>query len=116
MANTAEEAKVNNQIIENLFNKCEASIKAFDNLIEKAKNLTKKKIVKDGSIDNALLEKEQFLCHGFSWLASYNFALREILNWAKNLEKNKLTQKKQKKLEKRELTQKNSKKLEKKAN
>jgi len=89
MANTAEEAKVNNQIIENLFNKCEASIKAFDNLIEKAKNLTKKKIVKDGSIDNALLEKEQFLCHGFSWLASYNFALREILNWAKNLEKNK---------------------------
>ena len=87
MANTAEEAKVNNQIIENLFNKCEASIKAFDNLIEKAKNLTKKKIVKDGSIDNALLEKEQFLCHGFSWLASYNFALREILNWAKNLEK-----------------------------
>ena len=89
MANTAEEAKVNNQIIENLFNKCEASIKAFDNLIEKAKNLTKKKIVKDGSIDNALLEKEQFLCHGFSWLTSYNFALREILNWAKNLEKNK---------------------------
>ena len=47
MANTAEEAKVNNQIIENLFNKCEASIKAFDNLIEKAKNLTKKKIVKE---------------------------------------------------------------------
>ena len=89
MANTAEEAKVNNQIIENLFNKCEASIKAFDNLIEKAKNLTKKKIVKDSSIDNALLEKEQFLCHGFAWLASYNFALREILNWAKNLEKNK---------------------------
>ena len=68
------------------------SIERHKTLIEKAKNLTKKKIVKDGSIDNALLEKEQFLCHGFSWLTSYNFALREILNWAKNLEKNKKRQ------------------------
>ena len=89
MADVAVDIKKENILLDDLFVKCENSIKAFDELVDKAKIHVKEKISKNGKLDTNLLEKEQFVSHGFAWLKTYNIALREILNWAKNLNKNK---------------------------
>ena len=77
--------KKGNILLDNLFLKCENSIKALNELVNKAEAHIKKKIHNKGSLDTKLLEKEQFICHGFAWLKTYNIALREMLNWAKEL-------------------------------
>ncbi len=89
MADVAVDIKKENILLDDLFVKCENSIKAFDELVDKAKIHVKEKVSKNGKLDTNLLEKEQFVSHGFAWLKTYNIALREILNWAKNLNKNK---------------------------
>ena len=89
MTDAAVDIKKNNILLNNIFQKCENSLKALNELVNKAKTSVKQKVIKDNSLDSNLLEKEQFICHGFAWLKTYNIALREILNWAKKLDKNK---------------------------
>ena len=89
MTDVAVDIKKNNILLNNIFQKCENSLKALNELVNKAKISVKQKVIKDNSLDSNLLEKEQFICHGFAWLKTYNIALREILNWAKKLDKNK---------------------------
>ena len=89
MTDAAVDIKKNNILLNNIFQKCENSLKALNELVNKAKTSVKQKVIKDNSLDLNLLEKEQFICHGFAWLKTYNIALREILNWAKKLDKNK---------------------------
>ena len=89
MTDVAVDIKKNNILLNNIFQKCENSLKALNELVNKAKTSVKQKVIKDNSLDSNLLEKEQFICHGFAWLKTYNIALREILNWAKKLDKNK---------------------------
>ena len=64
-------------------------LKLLNDLVNKAEKHVKKRFLKMDSLDTKLLEKEQFICHGFAWLKTYNIALREMLNWAKKLNKNK---------------------------
>jgi len=89
MTDVAVDIKKNNILLNNIFQKCENSLKALNELVNKAKTSVKQKVIKDNSLDSNLLEKEQFICHGFAWLKTYNIALREMLNWAKKLDKNK---------------------------
>ena len=89
MTDAAVDIKKNNILLNNIFQKCENSLKALNELVNKAKTSVKQKVIKDNSLDSNLLEKEQFICHGFAWLKTYNIALREMLNWAKKLDKNK---------------------------
>ena len=89
MTDAAVDIKKKNILLNNIFQKCENSLKALNKLVNKAKTSVKQKVIKDNSLDSNLLEKEQFICHGFAWLKTYNIALREILNWAKKLDKNK---------------------------
>lgn len=44
------------------------------------------KVTRNGALDPALLEREQFAAHGYSWTATYVAALREMLAWAQRLE------------------------------
>ena len=85
MTDAAVNIKKGNILLDNLFLKCENSIKALNKLVNKAETHVKKKIHNKGSLDTKLLEKEQFICHGFAWLKTYNIALREMLNWTKKL-------------------------------
>ena len=89
MTDAAVDIKKSNILLENLITKCENSSKALDELVNKAEVHVKEKVYNNGSLDSKLLEKEQFICHGFAWLKTYNIALREILNWAKKLTENK---------------------------
>ena len=81
--------KKDNVLFNDLFLKCEASLKALDELIKKAEIHVKNKVSENGVFSTKLLEKEQFISHGFAWLKTYNMALREMLNWAKKLDENK---------------------------
>ena len=81
--------KKDNVLFNDLFQKCEASLKALDELIKKAEIHVKNKVSENGVFSTKLLEKEQFISHGFAWLKTYNMALREMLNWAKKLDENK---------------------------
>ncbi len=40
----------------------------------------------DGRLDNAAMEREQYACHGYAWLATYVSALEQILGWAQRLD------------------------------
>ena len=81
--------KKDNVLFNDLFQKCEASLKDLDELIKKAEIHVKNKVSENGVFSTKLLEKEQFISHGFAWLKTYNMALREMLNWAKKLDENK---------------------------
>ena len=89
MTDASVDIKKGNILLDDLFLKCENSIKSLDELVKKAEVHVKKKIHNKGSLDTKLLEKEQFICHGFAWLNTYNIALREMLNWANELTKKK---------------------------
>ena len=89
MTDAAVDIKKTNSLLENLITKCENSSNALNELVNKAEKHVKEKVFQNGSLDINLLEKEQFICHGFAWLKTYNIALREMLNWAKKLNENK---------------------------
>ena len=89
MTDAAVDIKKSNILLENLITKCENSSKALDELVNKAEVHVKEKVYNNGSLDSKLLEKEQFICHGFAWLKTYNIALREMLNWVKKINENK---------------------------
>ena len=89
MTDAAVDMKKSNNLLENLITKCENSSNALNDLVNTAEKHVKEKIFENGSLDTKLLEKEQFICHGFAWLKTYNIALREMLNWAKKLNENK---------------------------
>ena len=89
MTDAVVNIKKGNILLDDLFLKCENSIKALDELVNKAKTHVKKKVYHKEALDTKLLEKEQFVCHGFAWLKTYNIALREMLNWANELTKKK---------------------------
>jgi (2S)-methylsuccinyl-CoA dehydrogenase len=44
------------------------------------------RVLRDGAIDGALVDREQMAVHGFAWLATYVEALRQIREWAARLD------------------------------
>ncbi len=53
----------------------------LEELAKKANNSLKSNLLKDGRIDNQLLELYQFQTHGFAWFETYRIGLRETFNW-----------------------------------
>ena len=45
-----------------------AALGAAERFLEAAKAAVLQKVSRDGKVDNALLEQEQFAAHGFAWL------------------------------------------------
>jgi (2S)-methylsuccinyl-CoA dehydrogenase len=46
-----------------------------------------RRVTKDGKLEAAALEREQFAAHGLAWLATYVSALREMNRWGHRLER-----------------------------
>ncbi|NOZ67511.1 MAG: acyl-CoA/acyl-ACP dehydrogenase [Alphaproteobacteria bacterium] len=65
-----------------LFTQCAAAVDAAQKYAETAKDRLKQHLVMGGRLDRALMEQNQYACHGFSWLSTYVEALRQTLNWA----------------------------------
>lgn len=70
-----------------LFTNCAAALRAADIYADTARVSLRRQLVQDGKLDRWLLEKHQYACHGFSWLATYVQALHQTLNWATALDK-----------------------------
>ena len=73
-------------IIEELLPACEDALEAADILLGKIKDSIGGRVIRDGRVDGALIDADQFAAHGMSWAATYVEALRQMLGWAGRLE------------------------------
>ncbi len=63
----------------------QAVLPALDTLLAEATAAVRAKVVKDGKIDSAALDREQRAGHGLAWFATYRMALRELSHWGDRL-------------------------------
>jgi (2S)-methylsuccinyl-CoA dehydrogenase len=63
----------------------EQVLPALDQLLKEATEAVRKKVLKDGKIDSAALDREQRAGHGLAWFATYRMALRELHHWSERL-------------------------------
>ncbi len=77
---------MNTPLLDNLFATCDEAQKAADEILAAARQALSAKVSKDGRVDGAMLEAEQFAAHGFSWLTTYVEGLRHMLGWGRRLE------------------------------
>jgi (2S)-methylsuccinyl-CoA dehydrogenase len=61
---------------------CESALVAAETLLDAARTGVAGLVIRDGRVDAAALEREQFAAHGFAWAATYVEALRQMLGWA----------------------------------
>ena len=79
--------------MDNIISKCREAQKTVDSYYSAAKEQVSKLVLVDGKISKEKLNKEQHAAHGLAWIATYKETLREMLNWAINLEsENKFTE------------------------
>ena len=79
--------KSNTLVIDDLFFISENALKSVDQLLNIARIKLTHKTFSNGKIDADKLEKKQFISHGLAWMATYQEALKSMLDWAKRLEK-----------------------------
>jgi (2S)-methylsuccinyl-CoA dehydrogenase len=72
-------------VIPDLFNLCDAALGAADTLYQEARSAISILVKREGRIDPAALEANQFAVHGFAWFATYVESLRELLGWTRRL-------------------------------
>ena len=65
----------------------EAVLPALDLLLDEATAAVRRKVLKDGKVDSAALDREQRAGHGLAWFATYRMALRELHHWSERLAK-----------------------------
>ena len=72
-------------IIKNCINLCRESMPEIESILIEVKNSLTDRLTIRGKITNEALEAEQFLTHGFSWIATYVESLNQLLVWAESL-------------------------------
>jgi len=73
-------------LLPDLLATCRQALAAAESLVERAKSSVLDLVGRDGRVDPAALEREQFAAHGYAWLATYATALRQVLAWAERLQ------------------------------
>ncbi|MGL4812616.1 MAG: acyl-CoA dehydrogenase family protein [Beijerinckiaceae bacterium] len=72
-------------IAEDLIVLAQAAAAAGQTLLAEAKGAVRLKVLKDGRISAALLEREQHAAHGLAWLATYAEALTQTADYAQRM-------------------------------
>ena len=72
--------------MDNLITKCQEAQQTVDAYYNVAKEQVSKLVLVDGKVSKDYLNQEQHAAHGLAWIATYKETLREMLNWAINLE------------------------------
>ena len=80
------EALQNPYLLSNCIDLCQQTIPALDTILFHIKKSLRVVPDEKGKIQNHLLDKDQFLAHGFAWIATYVESLKQILEWAKRLD------------------------------
>ncbi|MEQ8710835.1 MAG: acyl-CoA dehydrogenase family protein [Rhodospirillales bacterium] len=69
-----------------LFRTCRSALGAADTLLAAARQGVAGLVSRDGKVDNAAFEREQFAAHGLSWTTTYVEGLRQMLAWGERLQ------------------------------
>jgi (2S)-methylsuccinyl-CoA dehydrogenase len=72
--------------MDNIITKCQEAQQTVDAYYNVAKEQVSKLVLVDGKVSKDHLNQEQHAAHGLAWIATYKETLREMLNWATNLE------------------------------
>ncbi len=73
-------------LIQDLLEHCHNVIPAIETVLNTAKSQMAARVTVDGRVSGKAVEQEQFAAHGLSWLATYVESLRQMANWAQNLQ------------------------------
>ena len=73
-------------ILPNLLTLAAQAIPAADAVFDITKIKLQALVTTEGRVSNKLIEKNQTAAHGFAWLATYIESLRQMENWALNLQ------------------------------
>ena len=73
-------------ILPNLLTLAAQAIPAADAVFDITKIKLQALVTTEGRVSNELIEKNQTAAHGFAWLATYIESLRQMENWALNLQ------------------------------
>ena len=73
-------------ILENLSALCRESLSELSPLLDNVKKYLAELTIIDGRLDAALLEENQYLAHGFSWLTTYYQSLQALVNWDEHID------------------------------
>ena len=65
---------------------CATALQAAQQCVADVRRAVSDRITADGLLSNELLEREQFVVHGYAWFATYATALAQTLAWARRLE------------------------------
>ena len=71
--------------IANCLDLCRQAIPILENITLEIKNSLINILNQRGGVTPANVEKEQFLTHGFAWIATYVESLNQLLSWADRL-------------------------------
>lgn len=74
-------SETNDPILENLSTLCSDSLQEASSMLAGLKAHVKEQVTKDGRINAALLEQNQFSAHGLSWFTTYFEGLSCLLQW-----------------------------------
>ena len=67
--------------------KCQKALITVDKYYDAALQHVRGELIVDGKLSRDNLDKEQHAAHGLSWIAAYRATLKEMVNWAENLDK-----------------------------
>ena len=72
-------------LIKNILELCSVALTDVEHILNIGHDAVHDKLIINGKISNQALETEQFMAHGFAWLAIYIEALKQILDWGERL-------------------------------
>lgn len=72
-------------LIENVAKLSAEALEGLKPLITEATEHLKSQISKDGRINSVLLEENQYIAHGLSWVTTYYYGIQSLVNWNKDL-------------------------------
>ena len=76
----------NDSNLKNCLSLCKQTMPILTDILFEIKNNLNERIHRAKKITTTHLEKEQFLTHGFAWIATYVEGLNQLLCWAESLE------------------------------
>lgn len=76
----------NDALLENLPNLCTQALTEVADLLVEAENHVKSATVINNRIDQALLEKHQYMAHGLAWFTTYYNGLSSLVKWNDTLD------------------------------
>ncbi|MDE2351132.1 MAG: acyl-CoA dehydrogenase family protein [Alphaproteobacteria bacterium] len=73
--------------VPHLLARCEDAVFAAEGMFAAARSSLRERVSENGKLSAAAIERHQASVHGLAWLATYVEALRQMLRWARELER-----------------------------